>query len=351
MKIIAAILIFSIIVLFHEFGHFTIARACGVIVDEFSLGMGPRLLSRVSRKSGTRYSVKVLPFGGSCLMRGEDTEDMSEGSFGSKKVWQRLLIVAAGPLFNFILAFMFAAVIIASVGYDAPAAEWVAEGGPLEQAGLEVGDTIVSIGGKRMHIYRDITNYIQFHQEKLSRREPVAVIWEHEGERRSAEVTPVLNKSGTKYILGLYGGGRFSAHGNPLTIASYSLYEVRYWIGTTLSSLAMIGRGEVSLDDVSGPVGVAQVIGDTYEETKSEGAFMLFLNMLNLAILLSANLGVMNLLPFPALDGGRIILLLLEAVRGRKLGRNAEGYINLAGFAVLMSLMVVVLFNDIRKLF
>ena len=133
-------------------------------------------------------------------------------------------------------------------------------------------------------------------------------------------------------------------------IVGYSLYEVKYWIGTTLSSLGMIGRGQVSLDDVSGPVGIVEVISDTYEETKSEGAFMLFLNMLNMAILLSANLGVMNLIPFPALDGGRIVLLLIESVRKKKLGENVEAYINLAGFAVLMVIMAVVMLNDVRKI-
>ena len=126
MAILTAIIIFSVIVLFHEFGHFTMARLCGVEVLEFSLGMGPRLLSHVSAKSRTRYSVKLLPFGGSCQMKGEDDDDESEGSFGSKKIWQRILIVAAGPFFNFLLAFLFAAIIIGTAGYDAPVAECLA---------------------------------------------------------------------------------------------------------------------------------------------------------------------------------------------------------------------------------
>ena len=133
-------------------------------------------------------------------------------------------------------------------------------------------------------------------------------------------------------------------------ILRYSLYEVKYWIGTTLSSLAMIGRGRVSVDDVSGPVGIVGAISDTYKETRKEGMFMLFLNMLNMAILLSANLGVMNLIPFPALDGGRIVLLIVEGIRKKKLGENIEAYINLAGFAVLMGVMVFIMFNDIRKI-
>ena len=362
MNIIFAVILFSVIVLFHEFGHFLLARACRVAVLEFSLGMGPRLLSHVSARSGTRYSLKLLPFGGSCRMLGEDGEEApeeeaqqeyrlrpGEGPFGSKKIWQRFLIIAAGPVFNFLLAFLFAAVIISFAGYDAPVAAYVSEGYPLEQAGVRAGDRITSIGGRRITVYRDITNYVSFHQREMASGSPLTVTWDDGTRTRSARITPMLSSDGTRYILGLAGGGRYTAD-HAGTVFIYSLYEVRYWILTTLESLRMIGQGEVSLDDVSGPVGVVQVISETYEETKSDGALLVFLNLLNLAILLSANLGVMNLIPFPALDGGRIALLALEAVRRRKLGEEVEGWINLAGFAALMVLMIVILFNDIRKI-
>ncbi len=350
MNIIAAVIIFSAIVLFHEFGHFLAARSVGITVLEFSLGMGPRLLSHVSRKSQTRYSLKLLPFGGSCMMKGEDTNDLSEGAFGSKKIWQRIMVVAAGPVFNFLLAFLFAMIIIATVGYDAPVPEYLTEDSPLKAAGIEVGDEITSIDGRRTVIYRDIAGYCAFNLETEDAPDHIAVTWIHDGEEKSAQITPARLANGAGYTLGIYGGGRFSANGNVLLILKYSAYEVKYWISTTIQSLMMIGKGRVSLDDMSGPVGIVEVISDTYEETKSEGAFMLFLNMLNLAILLSANLGVMNLIPFPALDGGRIVLLVLEKIRGRKLGENVEGYINLAGLAVLMTFMMVVMMNDVRKI-
>ena len=350
MGIITAIVIFSVIVLFHEFGHFIAARLFGVDVIEFSLGMGPRLFSHISRKSGTRWSVKVLPFGGSCQMKGEDDDDRSEGSFGSRKIWQRIVIVAAGPFFNFLLAFLFAAVIITAVGYDAPVAEWLKEDSPLALAGMESGDVITSIDGKKITIYRDIVNYVTFDLGEGTRKDSVPVEWIHDSEPVRAEISLSHEKGRTDGVLGIYGGGRFSAGGNLSRILYYSAYEVKYWIGTTVKSLGMIGKGKVSLDDISGPVGIVEVIHDTYQETKSEGTFLLFLNMLNLAILLSANLGVMNLIPFPALDGGRIVLLLIESVRKKKIGENVEAYINLAGFAVLMALMVFVLFNDVRKI-
>ncbi len=350
MNIVAAVLIFSIIVLFHEYGHFLAARSVGITVLEFSLGMGPRLLSCVSKKSGTRYSLKLLPFGGSCMMKGEDTDDVSQGAFSSKKIWQRIMVVAAGPVFNFILAFLFALIIISSVGYDAPVPEYLSDDSPLLLAGVEVGDEITSIDGHRTVIYRDISSYCTFTLDSPDAPEKIKVTWVHDGEEKSAEITPVRPANGTS-ALGIYGGGRFSAKGNVPVILKYSLYEVKYWITTTLQSLQMMVKGRVTLDDMSGPVGIVDVISDTYEETKSEGTFMLFLNMLNLAILLSANLGVMNLIPFPALDGGRIVLLIIERIRGRKLGENIEGYINLAGLAVLMSFMAVVMMNDFRKIF
>ncbi len=350
MSILAAFLIFSVIVLFHEFGHFLAARLVGVEVLEFSLGMGPRLLSHVNARSRTRFSLKLLPFGGSCMMKGEDSEDLSEGSFQTKKVWQRILIVAAGPVFNFVLAFLFAVIIIGTAGYDAPVPSFLTDNSPLLSAGMQPGDELTSIDGHRITIYRDIVNYVTFDLGEGASKKQIPVEWIHDNEKKRADIFLLSASGGTAGSLGMYGGGRFSAGGNIPRILYYSAYEVRYWIKTTLSSLGMIVKRKVSLDDVSGPVGIVHVISDTYRETRKEGAFMLFLNMLNMAILLSANLGVMNLLPFPALDGGRIVLLLIEAVRKKRLGENVEAYINLAGFAVLMCIMVIILFNDIRKI-
>ena len=272
MSIIAAVIIFSVIVLFHEFGHYLAARTFGVEVLEFSLGMGPRLFSRVSLRSGTRWSVKILPFGGSCLMKGEDDDDLSEGAFGTKKIWQRILIVAAGPFFNFVLAFLFASIIIGTAGYDAPVAESLTQDSPLALAGMMTGDEITSIDGKKITIYRDIVNYVSFDLGNESAHRPVPVEWIHDGQKKSADILLKTSSGSPVSVLGLYGGGRFSAHGNLALILRYSLYEVRYWIRTTLLSLAMIGKGRVSLDDVSGPVGIVGVISDTYRETKKEGA-------------------------------------------------------------------------------
>ena len=324
MKIVIALLIFSLIIIFHELGHFLLAKFNGITVTEFSLGMGPRILSTV--KGGTRYSWKLLPFGGSCMMLGEDMEDAGEGTFGSKSVWARISVIAAGPIFNFILAYVFSVFIIAGIGYDKPVLLGVTEGYPAAEAGIQAGDVITKINGKRIHVYREISNYTTFHQQEFQSGKTVRIEYIHDGETKTAELTP-------------------------LEVLAYSAYEVKFWIDTTFQGLKMMFRGQVTLNDVSGPVGVVDMIGETYEESQQDGAFYVWLNMLNISILLSANLGVMNLLPIPALDGGRLVFLIIEAIRRKRLDPETEAKIHFAGLMALMILMVVVMFNDVRKIF
>lgn len=341
MSIILAILIFSLIVLFHEFGHFLLAKRGGICVTEFSLGMGPRLLSK--QIGETRYSWKLLPFGGSCMMLGEDDGDTQEGSFGSKSVWTRISVVAAGPIFNFILAFLMALVIIGSIGYDEPVIAGVSEGYPAQEAGLQAGDTIVSMNGTRIHIYREVSLYVSLHQGQT-----VTLVYERDGEQHTVVLEPKQSEEGT-YYLGLMGSGA-RTKGNILQTIGYSAYEVKYWIATTLKSLGMLVTGGVSADDVSGPVGIVSTIGETYNEVKDDGAYYVWLNMLYISILLSANLGVMNLLPIPALDGGRLVFLIIEAIRGKRIDPEKEGMVHFVGLMLLMALMVLVMFNDVRHL-
>ena len=336
------------IIIFHEFGHFLFARLNGIRVVEFSLGFGPRILSHVSRKSGTRYSWKALPFGGSCQMDGEESEDTRPGTFGSKSVWRRMTVILAGPFFNFLLAFLFSLIIIGSVGFDEPYVLQVPEGLGAASAGIEPGDKIISIDGKRIRLQRELTNWVNFHQKKLSTGETVEIVYERDGERHAVQVEPKV--SGSRYLLGINSNPNYRTRGNVLQVIGYSAYEVKYWIDTTLYSLGQMFQGKVKVEDVSGPVGVVKVIGDTYEESKADGWFYVMLNMLNLAILLSANLGVMNLLPFPALDGGRFWMLVVEAIRRKRVSANVEAAINMAGFVLLMGLMVLVMISDTRKI-
>ncbi len=343
MKIIIALLVFSVIIIIHELGHFLLAKKNGITVEEFSLGMGPRLLS--FQAGGTRYSWKLLPFGGSCMMLGEDGEDMSDGSFGSKPVGARIAVVAAGPLFNFLLAFVLSIFIIGNIGYDAPIIRSVTEGYPAQEAGLRAGDRITRMNGKRIRLYRQVSNYGMFHEG-----ETVTFEYERDGQRYETTVTPVLTDNGYKY--GITGSVNYArVRTNPLQTLGYSAYEVYYWIDTTIQSLKMLFSGGVGIDDMSGPVGVVQVIGDTYEESKPEGTLYVWLNLFNISILLTANLGVMNLLPLPALDGGRLVFLIIEAIRRKRVDPELEAKVHFAGLMLLMLLMVVVMFNDIKRIF
>lgn len=343
LKIILALLIFSAIVIFHELGHFLLAKKNGICVTEFSLGMGVTIASFT--KGETKYSLKLLPFGGSCMMLGEDSNSEDERSFGKKGVWARISVIAAGPIFNFILAFILSIFIIGSIGYDAPVITQVMDGYPAQEAGLQAGDRIIKMNNTKINVYREITLYVQLHQGETAN-----ITYERDGKKAVVTLTPKYDSEENAYYYGLsYDGSRVK--GNALTTLKYSAYEVKYWIDTTLKSLGMLFKGQVSADDVSGPVGIVNVIGTTYEETKSSGTFYVWLNMLNISILLSANLGVMNLIPFPALDGGRLVFLFIEVLRGKPIDQEKEGMIHFIGLMALMLLMIFVMYNDIRNIF
>lgn len=341
MSIILALLIFSVIVIVHELGHFLLAKFHGITVTEFSVGMGPRLLSH--EWGGTRYSLKLLPFGGSCMMVGEEEESEEEGSFGSKSVWARITVVAAGPIFNFLLAFVLSVIIVGNIGYDDTVVD-VTPGYPAAEAGMQDGDEIVRLDGSRTYVYREISLFNSLYQGRTAE-----VTYRRDGAEYTVRLAPVKDESG--YYR--YGFEKSSARtkGTPAQTVKYSFAELRYWLKATIQSLQKLLKGQVALDDVSGPVGIVDAIGDTYEESRSDGWYYVTLNMIIMSILLSVNLGVMNLLPIPALDGGRLVFLLIEAVRGRALPQEKESMVHFLGFVVLMGLMVVVLLNDIRHLF
>ena len=185
MGIVLAILLFGFIVFFHELGHFLFAKLNKIVVTEFSLGMGPRLYS--FEKGDTRYSLKLLPIGGSCAMLGEDTDIENEpGTFNSASVWGRISVVAAGPVFNFIMAFVFSFILLSCNGYDVPKITEVSEGFAAEQAGMQAGDVIVKMNGKHIHFYREVSSYSMFHAG-----ETVEVTYERDGKRYTAELTPL----------------------------------------------------------------------------------------------------------------------------------------------------------------
>lgn len=342
MGIILAILIFSFIVFFHELGHFLLAKMNGVEVNEFAVGMGPAIYSREYK--GTKYAVRIFPIGGFCAMGEDDEATESPNNFNNKSVWARISVIAAGPVFNFILAFIFSVILTAMVGYDKPVVSGVEEGYPAAEAGIQAGDTIVRMGGKRIHLFREVSVYNQFHQG-----EEVAVTYRRNGEEKTVTLTPKEDKELGYERLGISSSGYEKA--NLLTALQYGVYVERFWINTTLESLKMLVTGKVGIDQLSGPVGIVDVVDDSYKESRSYGFMAVLAQLLYIAILISANLGVMNLLPLPALDGGRLVFLFVEAVRRKRVPPEKEGYVHLVGIACLMILMVFVMFNDIRRVF
>lgn len=219
----------------------------------------------------------------------------------------------------------------------------VTEGGPLETAGVKVGDVVSSINGVDIGDSKDLNNY--FNDNPLS-SDPVDMTLERDGKEYSINVTPVEN---TKQILGFtYNMTREKT--SAIGVIKYSILEMEYEIELVVKSLGMLFTGKVSANDISGPVGIVDIIGQTYDTTIVEGFFTATMSMAMLIIMLSANLGVLNLLPFPALDGGRIVFLLIEAIRGKPVSKEKEGIVHFIGMILLMILMVLVLMNDIRKL-
>lgn len=342
MKIIIAILIFSAIILFHELGHFLLAKRAGIKVNEFSLGMGPKLFG--VRKGETFYCVKLLPFGGACMMEGEDQESKNERAFNNKSVWARISVVVAGPIFNFILAFLLSIIIISIAGYDSTTIHGLIENYPVAESGVEVGDKIVKINNERVYVGREVDLFLQ-----LNPGESFDLTYERDGERNTVTIDPKKDEESGRYYEG-FRGLTLREKGNVWDVIKYSMLEVRYWIKTTYKSIAMLFTGKVSVKDLSGPVGIVDVIGDTYEQSKSVSVLYVFISMINMAILLTANLGVMNLLPLPALDGGRLVFLIFEAITKRRVPEKIEGTIHFAGLMLLLALMVFVMGNDIYKI-
>ena len=347
MNIIIALFVFGFIVLIHELGHFIFAKRAGIKVVEFSIGMGPRLF-KINGKE-TIYSIKLLPLGGSCMMLGEDEEEERlEGSFNSKGVLDRFLVIFAGPLFNFILAFFISILIIANIGVDKPVIAEALEGYPAVEAGMQKGDEIIKLDNKNITIYREIPLYIYMNPGKAVN---VKVKRNTETGTQVLDflLEPKYSAERQGYLIGIRPEKR-SMLKNPLSILGYSLNEVKYNINMAVEGILYMIAGKIKPSQVSGPVGIVKAIGDTVEESKPEGIKVILLNLGVFMALLSANLGVMNLLPIPALDGGRILFILIEAVTRRPINRKAEGYIHFAGFALLMLLMVFILFNDIKHL-
>ena len=380
MSIVLALLALSFLVFFHELGHFLAAKFFKVGVLEFSIGMGPRILSGVFHN--TRYSIKLLPLGGSCAMLGEDAagsgdfltakgeeeedildfdgvifakEDIDKYSFEKKPAWQRFIICFGGVFHNFLLAFVLAIILTLNVGTEFPIIGAATVQTPAMESGLEENDRIVAIelaNGSRRSIasLQELSIFLELHQEDFQKGD-IKVTVLREGKKESFSFSPYRDPETGRYRLGVQlKNGRVKAK-NLLQVLEYSYYEFRFNARIVFDSLAMIIKGRVSRQDVMGPVGTVAVIGGAVQQSSSGGLRLTILVLMNLSLMLSVNLGIMNLLPIPALDGGRLLFILLEMLLRKRLNPKWEERINTVGMAILLLLMVAIIFNDVFNLF
>ena len=380
MSIVLALLALSFLVFFHELGHFLAAKFFKVGVLEFSIGMGPRILSGVFHN--TRYSIKLLPLGGSCAMLGEDAagsgdfltakgeeeedvldfdgvvfakEDIDKYSFDKKPAWQRFIICFGGVFHNFLLAFVLAIILTLNIGTEFPIIGAATVQTPAMESGLEENDRIVAIelsNGSRRSIasLQELSIFLELHQEDFQKGD-IKVTVLREGKKESFSFSPYRDPETGRYRLGVQlKNGRVKAK-NVLQVLEYSYYEFRFNARIVFDSLAMILKGRVSRQDVMGPVGTVAVIGGAVQQSSSGGLRLTILVLMNLSLMLSVNLGIMNLLPIPALDGGRLLFILFEMLLRKRLNPKWEERINTVGMAILLLLMVAIVFNDVFNLF
>lgn len=456
MNVIIAVFIFSFIIVVHELGHFLLAKKNGIFVKEFSIGMGPRIISLVRTSKGRRvvcflsphemevnqegnynntiYSLKLFPIGGSCIMLGEDEGMEDDNAYSNKSVWARISVTLAGPFFNFLLAFVLCMVVIGISGYDigySPAViNQVLNSPAMKSTGIKQGDLITNMNGTEISAGYDFLNYIQlnplsgdkveltyihngrrgyatyipdriyklgfnyqsvpnnkgvvitlltnnlpmenagllvgdvihkingytiknedqlqnyFIENPLTKTEVFITYSRNDKLQKPVRITPVLSK---EYELGFnINTGRQKA--DSLEIIKSSAAQIKYMVTSTVKSVSQLIQGKLGLHDMTGPVGVVGMIGTVYNANKNDGLLNLFLSLANMTILLSANLGVMNLLPLPALDGGRLVFLLLEVYRKKAVKQEREGLIHFVGLVALFVFMVIVMFNDVRRL-
>ncbi len=329
MNIIISLIVFGILVLFHEFGHFIVAKKAGVKIHEFAIGMGPKIYSYKGEE--TEYSLRVLPIGGYVRMEGEDEASSDPRSFNNKTILQKISIVFAGPLMNFILAILLFTVMFMYKGVPGTTIETIIDNLPAQQVGIKQGDKILKINDSSIKNWDDIRKTISG-----SNTDNIKIQIQRDGNIFEYDVTP-KNDNGKKMI-----GIEPRYEKNIISSFKYAVDQTFFILGQMVDFLGKAITGNVSRDEVAGPVGIISVVGQAADAG--------MINVIFLAAVISINLGLFNLLPIPALDGGRIIFLLIEFIRGKKMDPEREGSIHFIGFVALMLLMVFTIYNDVSRI-
>lgn len=328
MYIFGAFLAFSILILGHEFGHFIIAKKNDVDVEEFSIGMGPKLFGIQGKE--TLYSIRILPIGGYVKMLGEEEKSTDSRAFSQKTPAQKLAIVAAGPIMNFILAIIFFGIIGFMKGYIEPTVSSIENNSPAYIAGIQNGDKIQKVDNKKITSWDEFVTTVA-----LGKGKEVDVQVKRGNENKVFHIKPSKNVKENRFVIGIEGTYKKP---NLIEAISYGVKETGSMIKMTLNFLGTLFTGHISAQDVGGPVSIIK-ISTVYAKAG-------LLSLLWFTAYLSVQLGFLNIIPFPALDGGWILLLLIQIITGKKFDDNKVGILNYIGFAVLMLLMVAVTIKD-----
>jgi regulator of sigma E protease len=328
---VSFIFVFGLIVFFHEFGHFIFARLNGVTVHEFSLGMGPKIISKQGKE--TLYALRVFPIGGFVRMEGEEDESDVEGSFSTKKPLSRFLIIAAGPLMNFLLSIVLFIIIFSIAGIPSNVIGSFTEDSPAYEAGLQSGDEILEINNVEIKSWNDVNINIGNSSDEVN-------IIVKRGETVIEKSFLATTEEGTgRIVIGIYS----KLTKNPIKVVVHSISQVGFLTKEIFKFFAKLPFGGLNEGSVVGPVGIVNLVGQAAERS--------ILDVLFLAAYISINLGIVNLLPIPALDGGRLLFIIFEIFRGKPVNPEKENFVHLVGFVILLSLMAFLVVKDVIGLF
>lgn len=347
--VLLAILLLGILIMVHEFGHFAVARLCGIAVKEFSLGFGPVIWQHKSKKSDTTFSIRPIPMGGYCMFYG-DTDDDPNGStkddprnYNKAPVWKRMLSVLAGPGMNFVLAFVVSIALMGVYGAVAttPVVQEVEDGMPAAEAGLQAGDIFVRVNQTEVEngTVQDVSNAIGADASSA----PVEITVLRDGQEQTFTVTPQYDSELERYRVGVtIAQGYEKMPASSILPSAWSLCkQASVAIVESLGKLFTTGEG---LNDAAGPVGVVSLVA----QQTQQGGLEIYLYLL---VIISINLGLMNLIPIPGLDGSRLIFMLIEAIRRKPVNQKIEAGVHLCGYVLLFGLMIFFTFKDVLRLF
>lgn len=344
--VLLAILFFGILIAIHEFGHFSMAKLCGVKVEEFAIGMGPVLFKR--QKGETQYSLRAIPIGGFCAMEGEDEASDDPRAFINQAAWKKFLILIAGSFMNFVLGFVIIFMLFFSAqGFRAPVVESFMDNCPYEgENALQAGDRIHKIDGHRIYQFYDVSDFLA---QGDGTYDIVVIRDGKKVELNDFELKPIQYEGQKNKMYGFIFGVDEPTLGNKLRHTWNTTMEFgrMVWMG-----LEQLVTGKVGFKDMAGPVGIVDIMAETGQQAPTIGDAIF--NILYFGAFIAVNLAIMNMLPIPALDGGRVFLLIItliiEKITRKKLDPKYEGYIHATGMILLLALMAFVMFNDIVRL-